>query len=224
MDSGHTPSLSFTDINSDPPNDHQTELSTTGIRYDLDDGSAPALEVLDPRGDLKLRNGNLLFQVSSNVLMLSSSYFRKMLQKDAFIEGTKQPNPTDPPTKVLNDDDPASFGLMCKLLHYQDVSLPKSVQQTGSFASVCDYYGTERALSVHVSAWSRAFVQPDSQLTTQDLEELLWIAYVFSLEEAFSVFSVRLAIGLDAKSVKTLELRSMPDTLEGKFPNHQHTI
>lgn len=176
----------------------------------------PETVSLDPRGDLKLRNGTFLFLVSSNVLMLSSRYFEKMLQKDKFAEGLAQPQGENPPTKMLADEDPASFGTMCKLLHFQEVSPPESVKELSNLADVCDYYGTERAISVHIRAWIHPFEQPQCQLSIEELQKLLLVAYTFHLEHSFETFSVRLATMLDLKSVKALDLGRLPGTVQGE--------
>lgn len=183
-----------------------------------DQFDAPAMQILDPRGDLRLRNEKYLFLVSSNVLVLSSSYFKRMLQAEAFEEGLVQPQATDPPTKTLADDDPISFGVMCKLLHFQEVSPPKDVKHLAAIADVCDYYGTERAISVHILAWIRSFEHPECRLTIQEIQRLLWVAYVFDLQHAFEVFSVRLAAIVDVQSVNAMELGMLPDTLHGELP------
>jgi len=215
MDDTQNPSHHVMEVDDVRFNEHE-KLKDKEIQDGLGNVDAPAMQILDPRGDLKLRNGKYSFLVSSNVLMLSSRYFKKMLQADAFEEGLIQPQAADPPTKILADADPISFGIMCKLLHFQHVVLPRDVQCLGAIADVCDYYGCERAISVHIRASIHPFEQADCRLTAPEVQKLLWVAFVFDLEYAFEVFSVRLAAMLDVDSVKALDLGIMPEKLQGE--------
>lgn len=194
----------------------QTEAEHKEPQDDSDRLCAPVMQVLDPRGDLKLCSGDTWFLVSSNILMLSSRYFEKMLQTDAFAEGLAQPTGNEPPTKVLGDIDLISFGIMCKLLHFHEVLPLEHIEELGALADTCDYYGSERAISVHIRAWIQAFEQPRGQLTVDELQKLLWVAYAFRLEHSFAVFSVQLAAALDVESLDALDLRSMPETVLGE--------
>lgn len=195
--------------------DNQTKHDVGGVQAEAINPGDPKLVVLDPRGDLKLHNGNLLFLVSSSVLMLSSDYFRKMLQTESFEEGAVQPQRSAPPTKVLRDDSPDSFGLMCRLLHFQPAPSPSDVESLSMFASVCDYYGTELALSAHVQKWLRPYEESRDQLTIQQLEKLFWVAFVFRLEDAFSTFSVALAVSQKPEATNARLPSLMPLAVSG---------
>ena len=215
MDDAQLPSHHVMDLADIRLNEHE-ELKDGENQDGSSNIDAPEIKILDPRGDLKLRNGNYSFLVSSNVLMLSSRYFRKMLQAEAFEEGLVQPQAADPPTKTLADADPISFGVMCGLLHFQHVTLPQDVGCLGAIADVCDYYGSERAISVHIRASIHPFEQAECRLTIPEVRKLLWVSFVFDLEHAFEVFSARLVAMLDIESVKALDLGMMPEKLQGE--------
>lgn len=195
----------------------QQELAAVSVASDSATSKSISMEILDPKGDLKLKIKDVVFLVSSNVLILSSSFFRAMLQLNTFSEGVEQPQVTNPPTKVLSEKDPESFFLMLKLLHFKKSLPPVDIDHFEKFADVCDYYDTVHALSAQAQVWMLSY-QDTVHYWDDNLGQLLWITYVFDLEDAFSVFAVALAADSRSEQWGLLKLKSMPDALESKFP------
>ncbi|RMZ74730.1 hypothetical protein DV737_g5798, partial [Chaetothyriales sp. CBS 132003] len=170
------------------------------------------LERLDPRGDLILAVGSHRLLVASRVLVLSSSFFERMLCPDAFAEGRIQPTQTDPPVKTLDDQDPDTFRFVCRVLHYHRVDPPKSVAQFTALADTCNFYGFFDALSFHLQVWLDPSNIPTSE--HEDQKKLLWVAFVFRQNATFKGLSRRLAFGLTKAELSSWEVHPMPESLK----------
>lgn len=172
-----------------------------------------AKEELDPKGDLGLVVGRRYLLVSSRVLELSSPFFKKMLQSNAFLEGVDQPNVERPPTKRLHEDHPEMFSLICRVLHYRQVHPPDSVDNFHLLADLCNFYGCGWALSFHVRAWLESMVL--TNLPTQELQKVLWVTFVFHLRDQFRGVSLHVAGALTIGDWKAWEVHPMPTRLKG---------
>lgn len=169
---------------------------------------------LDPKGDLMLGVGHRHLLVSSRVLELSCPLFEKMFQANAFLEGAEQPNSDQPPIKQVREDHPDTFYLICRVLHYLPAHPPDSIDEYRPLADLCNFYGCGWALSFHVRAWMEAWKLSD--LTTDELQTLLWVAYVFHLRVQFQDISLHLAEVLTVGELKAWEIHPMPTRLKGK--------
>lgn len=165
-------------------------------------------EELDPRGDLVLIVQQRHLLVSSRVLELSCPFFEKMLQSNAFREGVDQPNAEQPPTKRLQEDHPDAFSLMCRVLHYRPVDSPDSVDGYNLLADLCNFYGCWRALSFYVRAWLESWDL--SKLSSQELQQMLWVSFVFHLVDEFGSVSLHLAEVFTIDEWKAWEPHPMP--------------
>lgn len=198
---------------------------------DLVDVSCNTKEDLDPRGDLVLVVGKWDLLVSSRVLELSCPFFEKLLQRNAFLEGVNQPNKAQPPVKEIHEDHPEIFRLICRILHYLPVEPPEAIDDYRLVADLCNFYGCGLAVSVHVRAWMATWVF--SGLSTNDLQMLLWVTFVFHLRDQFQQVSAHLAGTLSTLEWKLWEVHPMPAQIKGmphkgyhyNFPdstNHAH--
>src|SRR2546430_2046993 len=77
--------------------------------------------------------------VSSRVLELSSPFFKKMLQSNAFMEGADQPNAEKPPIKQLQENYPDIFYLICVVLQYLPAHPPDSIDDYRSLTDLCKF-------------------------------------------------------------------------------------
>lgn len=117
------------------------------------------VQVIDPQGDLKLQNGSLTLLVSSNILMLTSTLFRRSLKEGGgFMEARNAPDRVNPPTLLLHDEDPEVFTLMCKILRSQTIDRPNNIRILKALADVCDLYGCQKAASIHAQPWAKDWV------------------------------------------------------------------
>lgn len=178
-----------------------------------------AMERLDPKGDLVLVVGDQQLLVSSRVLELSSPFFRSLLQPNAFAEGAVPPNAENPPTKYLRkEEDPKTFALMCRVLHFMPVPHLETVEEAHLLADRCDYYGCSRPLSSLVTAWMDTLDLEDTSFDV--LQSLLWVAFVFNLELPFERICLYLAETLTIPEWKDWDVSPMPAQLKGK--DHQN--
>ena len=172
------------------------------------------VQVIDPQGDLKLQNGSLTLLVSSNILMLTSTFFcRSLKEGGGFMESRDPPDRANPPTLVLHDEDSEAFMLICKILHFQTIDKPKDICKLKALADVCDFYGCQKAVSVHAQPWTKGWDL--AILTKKGLSDLLWAAYVFNLPETFARASVGLAVSLKKLEVETFDTHLMPAAIKG---------
>jgi hypothetical protein len=193
---------------------HQTAADHTD--YDrsvsLRDENPTGLESFDKWGDLILTIGPLRLLVSSVFLLKSCAFFERMLVPDAFLEGMNQPNTEKPPVIILEDGDPQAFRQMCKIVHFQQVEPPESVEELRSLADVADFYGCQQALAFHVRAWASSW--SITTLTTRQLQDLLGVAFVFHLGDAFEVSSRNLAVTMTASELDSWDVHPMPPSLK----------
>lgn len=195
-----------------PPNHVSQSTLPVGEEMSSEFDLQTDIEVLDPNGDLLIQNGPLCLRVSSNVLLLSTTYFQKMLQWN-FAESLPRPSRASPPVKTLADDHPQIFRMMCKILHFQEVDKPENAEQLGLLADVCDYYGREKAVSSHVHAWIEEWIE--AEVSIEEMMRLLWVAYIFNLQKAFARISSGLAAVLTAPGLAELDLHPMPVAVKG---------
>lgn len=87
------------------------------------------------------------------------------------------------------------------------------MEQLGSLADICDYYESQRALSYHAAVW--IFEWNLSRIAVHHLRRLLWVAYVFDMNNAFEKVCGGLATALTANEVESLDMHPMPDELKG---------
>lgn len=186
--------------------------------HDLPAEPSPVhLEQLDPQGDLILAIGPLQLLVSSRVLVLSCQFFKTMLRPGAFLEGVDPPNSKNPPVKTLDEQDPETFLSVCKLLHYQQIDAPASVEQLTMMANTCNFYGCYAPLSPHVRMWLYSW--DISVLTISKIQNLLWVAFVFHHGDAFERLSRRLAIVASEFELELWDAHPMPAVLKGQSTN-----
>lgn len=187
------------------------------ITADADADVAPtasiAIEKLDPKGDLILAFGQYRLLVSSRVMELSCPFFNKMLQTGVFLEGVEQPDPNDPPTKTIDEDQTELFYLICRVLHYLPVERPDILYDYGLLADLCSFYGCARPLAFHVQAWIKQYQL--SALAAGELQKLLWAAFVFQLRDEFQHISIQLAAALTTVEWKSWDVHPMPAHLKG---------
>lgn len=200
----------------------QDKLRADGGTDNDGDTVEPELVVLDPRGDLVLSNGPLKCLVSSSILSLSSGLFRVMLKADRFAEGSDKPCPDNPPTIALRDEDWEAFRLMCMILHYQEVGSLEDTEEVGRLADICNFYQTERALATRIEVWMMRI--EFHQLGTASLRRLLWVAYVFGLQNAFEKVSGSLAVALEAEEIESWDGHPMPAKIKGWIHDDLHGV
>jgi len=180
---------------------------------DLVDISVNTKEELDPKGDLILTVGQRDLLVSSRVLSLACPFFEKLLQCNAFSEGVNQPNREQPPVKQINEEHADTLYLICRILHYLPVEPPTSIEEFRLVADLCNFYGCSLALSVHVRAWLDACGLSD--LSSSELQTLMWVTFVFHLRDRFQLVSLYLARALSPSEWKAWEVHPMPSELKG---------
>ncbi|KEF55287.1 uncharacterized protein A1O9_08941 [Exophiala aquamarina CBS 119918] len=169
-------------------------------------------EDLDPRGDLILVVGQRELLVSSRVLELSCLFFEKLLQCNAFSEGVEQPNRKQPPVKTIHEEHSETFIKICEIVHYRPVQPPESIDDYRLVADLCNFYGCSLPVSVHVRAWLDAWEY--SALSSNDLQTLLWVTYVFHLRDQFQQVSLHLAKALSTSEWRAWEVHPMPAQLK----------
>jgi hypothetical protein len=177
------------------------------------DATSDEKEELDPKGDLVLVVQRRHLLVSSRVLELSCPFFKKMLQSNAFLEGVDQPNAEQPPTKRLREDHPDMFSLICRVVHYRPAHPPDSVDGYHLLADLCNFYGCSWALSFHVRAWLESWDL--SNLSSKELQKMLWVSFVFHLCDKFQCVSLHLAEAFTVGEWKAWEVQPMPAQLKG---------
>lgn len=110
-------------------------------------------------GDVLLVPGNApmkRFLVSSVILCNSSSVFRAMFD-GRFKEG-QNVSATSPQAVYLEDDDPSSFEVLLRLLHYKPepgANTFMTPQQSPAFAELCDKYDCVQPLEQVMKFWYR---------------------------------------------------------------------
>lgn len=197
-------------------NDAPTTV-TSNTDADADADVAPtvsiATEKLDPKGDLILAFGQYRLLVSSRVMELSCPFFQKMLQPGVFLEGVEQPEPNEPPTKTIDEDQTELFYLICRVLHYLPVERPDNPHDYGRLADLCSFYGCARPLAFQAQAWIKQCEL--STFAAGELQKLLWVAFVFQLRDEFQHISIQLAAALTTVEWKSWEVHPMPARLKG---------
>lgn len=147
--------------------------------------------IIDPRGDVSLNIQHESLLVSSKVLSLASPVFEAMF-KPHFTEGTQLQTKKDQPLTVpLSEDNVDALILLCNVVHYrsQEIPLLPGPSCLENLAVVCDKYQCTASIASHVTLWLQRELQ---ELSSDDLNRLLLVAYVLDLPKPFSAISVEI--------------------------------
>ncbi|KAF8415623.1 hypothetical protein EV426DRAFT_629526 [Tirmania nivea] len=158
--------------------------------------------VLDCEGDVILYfstdAGDARFRVSSQVLRLSSSVFRVMLDvKSGFKEGKfladRFCNPSSsPPLEVpLPEDNPNAFGIILRAIHLHSKWVPDSLtpEQLYEIAIICDKYDFTEAIDFWLKQWI-----PKSFNGILNMDKWLFMAFAFGKHDIFAQLSKELIL------------------------------
>jgi hypothetical protein len=146
--------------------------------------------LIDPDGDVLLEVSGLAeksrLRVSSSILSLASSVFKKMFQS-GFKEGHGLSS-TNPRSIPLPEDDGEGVTVVCNILHHRvdDVPLDIATDCLISIATICDKYELARVIAPWSSIWLR---RQTETAVGDDLNRLLSAAYVLDIPDAFSSIS-----------------------------------
>ncbi len=141
----------------------------------------------DDNGDVEVELQSATALVSSNALCLSSPVFTRMLQS-LFKEGTQLDPKTGARKITLPDDDPDAFLLYYKIIHFRDVPLEPPPATLAALAVLCDKYSCSQAIVIWAHVWQQNYCTKKNA-STRDLSNLLILAYVLGLSEAFAKIS-----------------------------------
>ena len=143
----------------------------------IDHNGDTLLEVSNPDGKTRLL-------VSSKVLTLASPVFAAMF-KSRFKEGLNNHSKSAKPPIPLLDDNAEAVIVLCNAIHLRTSEMPKklAVACLKDLAVVCDKYDCTSALT----PWSAMWLQAGTEcLAVEDLDKLLFAAYVLDNPDAFS--------------------------------------
>ena len=129
-------------------------------------------------------------QVSSKVLTLVSPVFAAMFN-GRFRESQRNLDGSFAPVKLL-DDDPAAMTLLCNILHFKSADLPEvpDLELFAALAVVGDKYDCFKAIAFVSENWLR---KQEALVSTEKLDILLYLAYVFDEAGCFARISARVA-------------------------------
>ncbi|KAG8413800.1 hypothetical protein J3459_012482 [Metarhizium acridum] len=131
-------------------------------------------------GDATLVVGHKRFVVSSEILKISSDYFKALFGPN-FQEGKVIQNGGNPEI-VLHDDDAEVMELILSILHYhfEDGYRRLEPQMILKVAEHGDKYQCNRPLTPWITQWMQKAPEDGS---VKDFDYLLTAAYVFGAEE-----------------------------------------
>lgn len=167
-------------------------------------------------GDAALVVGNKRFIVSSEILKITSDYF-KALFSPFFREGQAALN-GDCSDIVLHDDDPDAMEIILSILHYHSLDTYRilSTDILLKVAQHCDKYQCKVPLQAWASQWMQGVIDTD---TEPEYAPLLLAAYIFRSGKAFEEMSKHAIRNLSLSSGKVefdAEL-NMPEVIQRMF-------
>lgn len=162
-----------------------------------------AIVDIDPDGDVIIKIGDDDLRVSSQVLCLASPVFKAVL-RSGFKEGlTAETSAQNPKHIALPDEGSTAFNLVCKVIHFQLDTLPRSlsVDALEQLSVICDKYQVIVPMLSLGTSWVLNKV-PDS--CVDELCRLLTVASLLDLPEAFYEVS-RMILHLSCGELASLE-------------------
>jgi hypothetical protein len=165
-----------------------------------------------PNADIILEvgrpDGKTHLLVASCCLALASPVFNKMLDSQ-FREGVdNRSTPGRPFLIPLPEDDADALTLLCNVIHHRmdDVARSPSLTCLKSLAIVCDKYDCASVFAAWGELWLRTHIE--SSTGAKNLNDLLFVAYVLDLPEAFERISWEI---LKAQAGKFVNLPGLTD-------------
>lgn len=174
--------------------------------------------IIDGRGDVvfelsspELADVKTHLLVSSKVLSLVSPVLEKVCAWETQARQSKHSSASEslallvpenrpasksrtPPVIALPDDDTETFTLLCKIAHHQMYGIPRALEpdSIAKFASMCHKYDCIGAVSHSSFRWLQAIVIESHN--TEELNKLLFAAFVLDMPEAFEKISARILL------------------------------
>jgi hypothetical protein len=139
------------------------------------------LEVRSPDGKTHLL-------VTSSCLALASQIFNKMLSSQ-FKEGVGNHSPPEHHFLIpLPEDNADALVLFCNVIHHRMHDVPRNPSLTclKSLAVLCDKYDCAGVFAAWGELWLGTHIE---SATAENLNDLLFVAYVLDLPEAFKRIS-----------------------------------
>jgi hypothetical protein len=145
---------------------------------------------IDPNGDVIIElspNRETCLLVSSKVLILSSSVFRKMFSSQ-FKKGLRNHANQEKTLISLPDDDAEAFVVISNVIHHRNHEVPKKLATDclKNFAIICDKYDLSSALAPSSTVLLQTSILTS---TAEDFNKLLFAAYVLDSPDAFARIS-----------------------------------
>lgn len=141
--------------------------------------------LVDSDGDVLLEmsslDGKIRLRVSSRILSLASSVFKKVFHS-GFKESQGE-NSACLRSVPLPEDDGEGVTVVCNILHHRvdDVPLDIATDCLVSIATICDKYELARVISPWSSMWLRRRIET---AVGEDLNRLLSAAYILDIPDA----------------------------------------
>jgi len=157
------------------------------IKMSLDPKAKTSAIKIDPHGDVIMELGKERLLVSAKVLSLVSPVFAAMF-KPLFKEGKAHMISETPSTITLPEDDAKAFALFCNLVHHRSDKIPRKPDLAclEQLAFICDKYNCAATISHSVILWLQRHLE---LALPEDLNKLLFVAYILDLPESFSRIS-----------------------------------
>ncbi|KAI9788443.1 MAG: hypothetical protein M1816_006879 [Peltula sp. TS41687] len=179
--------------------------------------------VFDDQGDVLISSNSTELLVSSKILSMASRVFRAMLEPGRYQEGQTNRSSANPLHLPLDDDDPESLILFCKVLHFKAINPRRDVDALVRFVAICDKYDCTLAARHFISLWMKLIY--DQSIQSSTLMDLLWAAYMFEQVDEFADLSTKLAKGLTAEEAGSLTVHEeLPENIKSAIASLRTNI
>jgi hypothetical protein len=166
---------------------------------------------IDPNGDvlleIPLEQGKTRLLVSSHCLGLASPVFSTMFNSRMKEGINNRPPSLTPYPLPLPEDDPEAMTLLCNIIHHRVVDIPRNPSLTclKKLAVLCNKYDCLSICSAWGELWLAARMEPS---LANEFNELLCVAYILDIPEAFSRISWKI---LEAQRGSFVSLPGLTD-------------
>lgn len=150
----------------------------------IDDSAAGAV----PQAMTEPEEEGIRFQVCAGNLKSASPWFNRALNKDVWMESSR--NPEDGWFRITAQDwDEEAFVILMNVLHLRNHKVPRTLtlQMLAKFALLVDYYECNESVDLAVSIWvaDLRVKAPIPKTYCRDLILWIWISWTFKLSDLF---------------------------------------
>jgi hypothetical protein len=136
--------------------------------------------------EVRCPNGKTHLAIASCCLAIASPVFNKMLSSQ-LKEGVGNRSTSGHPFLIpLPEDDAEALTLLCNAIHHRGIPRNPSLACLKSLAIVCDKYDCVSVFAAWGELWLRTHIESTG---AKNLNDLLFVAYVLDLPDAFQRIS-----------------------------------